>query len=178
MARLLGDDYEVFENGLNGRTTVFDRLPRPWRSGRDLIVPAMEVAAPLDLVVVLLGTNDVSEPHLSIDDITRGAAELISVIRSSFDFGPEPEVPPTPLLVAPHILGHLDPEDERESPGARERSIELVEAYRALAEWLSCDFFDLSTIVTASDTDPWHWETEGHASAAKALAEKVRCICG
>jgi lysophospholipase L1-like esterase len=178
MAEILGDDYEVCENGLNGRTTVFDRLPRPWRNGRDLIVPAMEVCAPIDLVVILLGTNDVSMPQLTVPDIVRGAGELVTIVRSSWDFGPTPGVAPTPLLVAPHLVGPLDEEDQRLSPGARERSVELVGAYRVLASTLQCPFFDLSTVVTPSEVDPWHWDADQHALAARALAEKVRELLG
>jgi lysophospholipase L1-like esterase len=176
MARQLGEQFEVRENGLNGRTTVYDRLPRQWRNGRDLIVPAMEVCAPIDLVILLLGTNDVSMPQLSVADIVRGAGELVTIVRTSWDFGPAPSVAPRPLLVAPHVVGTLDEEDERLSPGARERSIELVGAYRQLAERLSCDFFDVSTIVLPSDVDPWHWDADQHALAGRALGEKVASI--
>lgn len=176
MARQLGEAYEVRENGLNGRTTTFDRLPRHWRSGRDLIVPAMEVCAPIEVVIVLLGTNDVSMPQLSVVDITRGAGELLTIIRSSWDFGPAPGVAPRPLLVAPHLVGPLDDIDEQLSPGARERSVELVDTYRDLATRLRCDFFDLSTVVSASADDPWHWDAEGHTLAGEALSEKVRTM--
>lgn len=174
MAKQLGEAYEVCENGLNGRTTVFDRLPRHWRSGRDLIVPAMEVCAPIDVVVLLLGTNDVSMPQLSVADIARGAGELVTIIRSSWEFGPTPGAAPRPLLVAPHLVGPLDDVDVRLSPGARERSVDLVMAYRDLAEQLHCDFFDLSTVVSASAEDPWHWHAEGHRLAGESLAAVIR----
>ena len=178
MAAILGGDFEVRENGLNGRTTVYDRLPRPWRNGRDLIVPAMEVCAPIDLVVILLGTNDVSMPQLTVADIVRGAGELVTIVRRSWDFGPTPGVAPMPLLVAPHVVGPLDEEDERISPGARERSLELVGAYRDLATTLRCDFFDLSTVVTPSAVDPWHWDADQHQLAARAMAQQVRELVG
>ena len=100
----------------------------------------------------------------------------MTIVRSCWDFGPAPGVAPTPLLVAPHLVGELDEEDERLSPGARERSIELVGAYRELAARLQCDFFDLSTVVQASSQDPWHWDAEGHGLAAQALADKVRVL--
>jgi lysophospholipase L1-like esterase len=173
MSRHLGEGVEVRENGLNGRTTVFDRLPRHWRNGRDLIVPAMEVCAPIDVVILLLGTNDVSMPQLSVADIVRGAGELVTIVRSCWDFGPVPGEAPTPLLVAPHLVGPLDDEDQRLSPGATDRSVELVGAYRDLAARLDCEFFDLSTVVRASEQDPWHWDVESHALAGQALSEKV-----
>ena len=81
MASHLGDGYEVFEAGLSGRTTTFDRPPRQWRNGRDLLVPTLETYSPLDLVIILLGTNDVSLPYLSVADITAGAGELVEIVR-------------------------------------------------------------------------------------------------
>jgi len=174
MAAQLGSGFDVYEAGLGGRTTVFDRLPRPFRSGRDLIVPAMETCAPLDVVVILLGTNDVSLPYLSVADIARGAGELVSIVRSGWEFGPEVDRAPTPLLVAPHIVGTLTPEDEMLSPGAVRRSRELGPALHALSTALSCDFLDLASVVEPSPRDPWHWEPDGHLAAARAIGEAVR----
>ena len=174
MATQLGGDFDVYEAGLGGRTTVFDRLPYPFRSGRDLIVPAMETNAPLDVVVILLGTNDVSMPHLAVADIVRGAGELVSIVRSGWEYGPEAGRAPTPLLVAPHIVGPLAPEDAVQSFGAIERSRELGAAYLEMATNLRCDFLDLAPLVRPSPRDPWHWEPEGHAAAALAIGEEVR----
>jgi len=178
MAAAFGDAIDVVEAGLNGRTTVFDRLPRPFRSGRDLIVPTMATCAPVDLVVILLGTNDVSLPYLSVDDIARGAGELVSIVRTSWEYGPQVERAPMPLLVGPHVVGPLEPEDEVLSPGAVERSRALGTAFRELSEALRCDYLDLAPIVEPSPRDPWHWEPEGHAAAARAIEGEVRRILG
>jgi len=176
MASQLGRDFDVVEAGLNGRTTVFERLPRPFRSGRDLIVPTMATSAPLDLVIILLGTNDVSLPYLSVADISRGAGELVSIVRKSSEYGPEPDRAPTPLLVAPHIVGPLDPDDLVLSPDAVEKSRELGASYSALATSMGVAFLDLAPVVEPSPRDPWHWEPESHAAAARAIAEKVQEI--
>lgn len=176
MAAQLGNDFDVYEAGMNGRTTVFDRLPRQFRSGRDFIVPTMETSAPLDLVIILLGTNDVSMPYLSVADITRGAGEIVSIVRSSWDYGPEAGRAPTPLLVAPHIVGPLGADDAILSAGAVEKSRELGAAYSELSTRLRCDFLDLAPVVESSPRDPWHWEPEGHVAAARAIGDKVQQI--
>ena len=176
MASHLGDGYEVFEAGLSGRTTTFDRPPRQWRNGRDLLVPTLETYSPLDLVIILLGTNDVSLPYLSVADITAGAGELVEIVRSCQQFGPEFTSSPVPLLVAPHLVGPLGPEDAVLAPGAEEKSRALVDAYRTMATTIHCDFADLSGIVDASPRDPWHWEVEGQHAAGTAIAEKVQRI--
>ena len=176
MARMLGGEFDVVEAGLCGRTTAFDWPPRSWRSGRDLIAPTLETHSPLDVVIILLGTNDVAMPHLSVADIARGAGELITIVRSSWDCGPRPQCAPTPVLVAPHVVGPLDAADELVSPDAPERSAELVDAYRELAARIRCDFVDLSDSVQPSSLDPWHWDPRGHERAAETLATEIRKI--
>jgi lysophospholipase L1-like esterase len=171
---MLGDEFDVLEAGLGGRTTAFDWPPRSWRSGRDLIAPTLETHSPLDVVIILLGTNDVAMPHLSVNDIARGAGELITIVRSSADCGPRLGQAPAPLLVAPHVVGPLDADDELASPDAPVRSVELARAYRELAARLRCDFVDLSGVVLPSGLDPWHWDPQGHQRAAELLGTKVR----
>jgi len=176
LAATLGPEYDVHEAGLGSRTTVFEMLPLALRSGRDLLVPTLETNAPLDVVVILLGTNDVSLPHLSVSDIVRGAGELVTIVRSCWDLGPSPGQPPVPLLVGPHIVGPLTPEEEMRSPGAVQKSRELGAAYHDWARLAQCDFVDLADVVAPSAVDPWHWEPEGHEAAAGAIAPVVRAV--
>jgi lysophospholipase L1-like esterase len=166
----------VVENGLNGRTTTFDRLPRPWRNGKDLLVPSMETSHPLDLVIILLGTNDVSLPYASVADIVRGTGELVSIVRSCEDFGPGGTTPPRPLVVAPHVVGAIASEDIPDHHGAETKSGELGAALRDYLDTVSCDFLDLSAVVAPSPVDPWHWEAEGHQAAGEAIAGRVRAL--
>ena len=176
MRRTLGDEFHVVENGLNGRTTTFDRLPRPWRSGKDLLVPTMETSHPIDVVVILLGTNDVSLPYVSVADIVRGVGELVSIVRSCDEFGPGGTAAPTPLVVVPHVVGTLGPDDRVLSPGAEEKSRSLGPALRAYLDTVSCHVLDLGGVVQPSDVDPWHWEADGHRAAGLAIAAKVQEI--
>lgn len=171
---LLGTGYQVVESGLNGRTTVFDRLPRPSRSGKDLLVPTLETASPVDVVVILLGTNDVSMPYLSVADVVQGMGELVSIVRSCDTFGPGGTTAPLPLVVAPHVIGPVSPEDAADHFGADTKSALLPSLLRDYTQTVSCDFLDLSSIVEPSDEDPWHWNAEGHHAAGAAIATKVR----
>ena len=173
MRARLGADFQVIENGLNGRTTTFDSLPRPWRNGRDLLVPAMETSYPLDLVVILLGTNDVSLPYLRVSDIVRGTGELVSIVRACDVFGPDGTTAPKVLVVGPHIVGSLSAELEPLHEGADARSRALAAALSEYLVSIECDFVDLSDVVRPSDADPWHWEADGHQAAGEAIATKV-----
>ena len=178
MRSQLGEGYEIFEEGLGGRTTVFDRLPSGYRSGRDMLAPLVETHAPLDLVILLLGTNDVSLGHLDVDDIAKGMGELAGIVQRSYECGPSDEVPPQVLIVAPPAVGPLLPEELPLYAGAIERSRALPAAYRTLSERMSCHFLDLSAVVRTSPLDGWHWEASEHHEAGRALALRVREILG
>ena len=58
MARELGTGYQVIEEGLRGRTTVFDDPDEPGRNGFVYFAPCLLSHAPLDLVIIALGCND------------------------------------------------------------------------------------------------------------------------
>lgn len=58
LRRELGDGYWTVEEGLNGRTTVWDDPLEPFRSGKELFAPCLMTHEPIDLVIVMLGTND------------------------------------------------------------------------------------------------------------------------
>lgn len=172
----LGHEFQVVENGLNGRTTVFDLLPRPWRNGKDLLVPTLETSHPVDVVVILLGTNDVSMPYISVADIVRGVGELVSIVRACVEFGPGGVSAPLPLVVAPHVFGELRPEDRALAQGVDEKSRWLGTALRDYLDTVSCDFLDLAGVVEPSPVDPWHWEADGHRAAGLAIAAKIQEI--
>ncbi len=63
MGRALGPDYEVIEEGLNGRTTCWDSPLDPGRNGLTYLLPCLLSHAPVDLVTIMLGTND-TQAHL------------------------------------------------------------------------------------------------------------------
>ena len=58
LGKLLGEDYHVVEEGMDGRTTAFEDEIQPYRSGLGYIDPCLKTHAPLDLVIIMLGTND------------------------------------------------------------------------------------------------------------------------
>jgi len=58
LRRELGDGHWIVEEGLNGRTTVWDDPLEPFRSGKELLAPCLMTHEPIDLVIVMLGTND------------------------------------------------------------------------------------------------------------------------
>ena len=70
----LGEDYLVIEKGLNRRTTVWDDPIEGYKNGKTCLFPCIETHKPLDLVIILLGTNDLKMRFsVSAYDIANGA---------------------------------------------------------------------------------------------------------
>ncbi len=78
LQRELGDDVHVIEEGQNGRTTVFDVPFEPYRNGLAYLPVALQTHAPLDAVVVDLGTNDLFLPGVNAYHVAHGAMKLES----------------------------------------------------------------------------------------------------
>ena len=88
LRRELGDGFGIVEEGLNGRTTVWDDPLEPYRSGKELLVPCLLTHQPIDLVIVMLGTNDLKGRFaVGARDIAAGAGLLLDIVRAS-DCGP------------------------------------------------------------------------------------------
>jgi lysophospholipase L1-like esterase len=176
MRAALGEGYTVIEEGLNGRTTVWDDPIEPGRNGKPYFLPCLLTHHPLDLVIILLGTNDLKHRFgLSAYDIARGAAVLVELAQAS-DAGPE-DGPPEVLLVAPPPVARLT-NFSLEFVGAEEKSRALGREYRLLAEELRCAFLDAGSVVISSDRDGIHLDLDQQAALGRALAAKVAALLG
>ena len=176
LRRELGDPYEIIAEGLNGRTTVWDDSIDEYRNGKKYLIPCLISHQPLDLVVVLLGTNDLKMRFsLSAIDIAKGAASLVDVIQKSGvgRAGKSPQV----LLMAPPPLGKLT-EFAEMFEGAEIKSQRLSRHYRQKAEECGCEFFDTAEAVASSDIDGVHWEPGEHQKLGQAVAGIARRILG
>jgi lysophospholipase L1-like esterase len=176
MRRELGDRHSVIEEGLNGRTTVFDDPIEPDRRGADYLPPCLRSHAPLDLVIVALGCNDMKARFgLTPADIAAGAERLILMARAE-PAGPG-GAPPKVILVAPPPIAKLTGFAEM-FEGASEKSRRLPARYREVAERQSVGFVDAGQFIACSDLDGIHFETDSHAVLGHAMAEAVRILLG
>lgn len=148
LAERLGQAYRVVEEGLNGRTTRWDDPMEPGRNGLTHLRPCIESHQPLDLVVVMLGTNDLKRRfNLSSSDIAESAAGLAleaSRIARTAD-GEHAEV----LLVAPPATTTLTEFDQMFA-GAFEKSRQFSHYYRLTAGRRKLPFFDAGSIDSAT----------------------------
>ncbi len=172
----LGGGYHVIAEGQNARTTVWDDPVTGDKNGLRYLGPCLESHKPLDLVIIVLGTNDLKQRFaVTAYDIAQSAGRLVETVRRS-DTGPAGR-PPAALLVAPPPLGRLTELADMFRGGA-EKSRELAARFAERAQLLGCPFFDAGTVVRSSDIDGVHWAPEHHARFAAAIAAETRRLIG
>ncbi len=174
LAKELGAGYRIIEEGMNGRTTVFDDPLEGYRNGKQYLYPCLESQRPLDLVILMLGTNDLKKRFsVSIYEVARGIDTLVEIIQES-GAGPEGQAPPI-LLMAPPPLGKMSDWAEAYQ-GTYADSFKFGEYYRAVAEQRGCHFLDTGAHIRSSDVDGLHWDLDQHLKLGKVVADCVREI--
>lgn len=158
--------YRVIEEGLCGRTTVFEDELRAGRRGAELLPVLLESHKPLDRIVLMLGTNDCKTVYgASAEVIGKGIEKLIQQIKAS-------DANTKILLVSPIWLGEgvweegFDPEFNEKSV---ETSKKLKGIYQKIAKEYGCDFLAASDYVGPSEADREHLSKKSH----KILADVI-----
>jgi lysophospholipase L1-like esterase len=178
VSRDLAGIAHVVEEGLNGRTTIWDSPFSPGRNGRTYLVPCLASHAPVDVVVIMLGTNDLKSVfRLDAPEIASGAAAVAETALTSCT-GPGGG-PPRLLLVSPPRLGPATDISALRGLGeARETSARLAPHYRTAAELLGCASLDADAFVAMDPADGVHLDSDGHAVLGGAIASAVRALLG
>jgi lysophospholipase L1-like esterase len=174
LQRALGDGFHVVEEGLGGRTTIFEVPGEADRNGLTPLAMLLESHAPLDVVVVALGVNDVFLPGVGAFWAARGAATLVQAVQSSG--AGRDGAPPAILVVVPPSIGPLPPADEASAPTAREESRRFAAEYAAVCEELGAAMLDLGTVCEPTPDDGVHFDRGGHEAIGLAVAERVRSL--
>ena len=171
----LGQDYLVIEEGLSGRTTCFDDPIHEGLNGLDYIYPCLKSHEGIDLLIIMLGTNDCKDRfYASAACIGLGMARLVNKAKSTDCWGGKA---PKILVIAPPPIG----EGMLTSPVAQtmgqlcvEKSRQLADCYREQCELLGVSFLDAGELGCAFNTvDFMHLTSRGHARLADKLAEIV-----
>jgi len=167
----LGAGYEVIAEGLNGRTATLDSPVADGRNGLTYLLPCLHSHAPLDVVVIYLGTNDLGDRYsLPAPDVAGAVARLVRVVRfseSGLDGG-SPQV----LVVCPPPFAELDPEGSFANAGVKSQKVGRY--FAEMTALLGCELLDLDGVASYSDLDGIHLEAEGHAAVAVAVEAVVR----
>ena len=182
----LGAAWHVVEAGLNGRTTVFED-PLGDLAGVRHLGPVLDSAAPVDVVVIALGTNDLkTRLSASAYEIAEGAGLLVDRVLASVA-GPGVRAPAVLLVAPPPVVdvggwSARDPDAyagfEQGWQGAVERSRHFAAQYARVARVRGVAFLDAGSHVTSSPVDGIHWSPEGHAAFGRAVAAAVSANWG
>jgi proline iminopeptidase len=176
--KILGSDYHLIEENLNGRNTSFDETPadRPSRNGLATLPGILETHYPIDLIIFMLGTNDARVDrgiNVSVEQIVAGMHSLIRYVKNSH-FGKDFQAPHI-LLLAPALIPEpISPymADSFDASSVK-KSNQLAKHYAELAQKENCAFLNIGDLVTVSSIDSVHIDEHGQPIVAKAIAEKI-----
>ena len=165
----------VIEDCLNGRRTVWDDPFKPGRNGLHGLAQRIEIQSPLELVIIMLGTNDFQVMHQNKPWLSaQGIAALVTAIQTA-PIEPGMPVPPVLVVTPPPFdipKGVLAPKFE----GAPQKSAGLADTYRMACEQLGCHFFDAGSVTSSSAVDGIHLDLDQHAKLGTALADAVAAL--
>lgn len=184
LQRALGDDYLVIEEGLSGRTTVFDDPLYEHLSALDYIWPCLKSHEPVSLLIIMLGTNDAKERFgMNAYAIGLGMKRLVQKAQTVECWGPGGK--PNILIVAPPAIGEgvltspVADEMGTMGPSCVEKSRKLPQEYRRVAQETGCAFLCADEAgCEFNRIDFMHLTRKGHTALAAKLAELVPELLG
>lgn len=169
----LGSSYTVVEEGLCGRTTVLHDPLNEGMCGLEYLYPCLMSHAPVDDLVIMLGTNDCKERFgMTSKNIADGMKRLVKKAMTVPAWREKPRI----LVIAP---GPIEKECETSAVGCEmgicsSRSRELAKYYRQMAEETGCAFLDAGEIVAMNRIDYMHLDADSHERLALRLAAWFR----
>lgn len=170
----LGEEYLVLEEGLCGRTTVFNDPLEEGLSGLDVLTSVLMSHEPIDLLILMLGTNDTKDRFAAnATCIGLGMERLIVKAKNTpcWNNG----VPHILVVSPPHIREGLNHSPVKEVMGNTcvEKSKALAQAYRMVCAKQGCMFMDAEGIAEFNLHDCMHLTKKGHAQLAQALKAQI-----
>lgn len=181
LERSLGGKARVIAEGLGGRTTVHDDW---WaaadRNGARILPTLLESHSPLDLVIIMLGTNDLKPFHgRTAQEASNGMRRLMQIIRGHYA-GPTDTQPKIILVAPPHLCDSDHP--EMMSHFGRDDAIAesklFAPWYKLRADEYGAGFFDASTVAVADPADGVHLDAANTRKIGEGLAPLVKSTLG
>ena len=172
---LLGDGFKVIEEGLNGRTTVFEDPNDDWKKGVDYIKGILCTHRPVDYLVIMLGSNDMKNIfNATPDAIASGLNEIVQKAEKVIDLK-QGYVPKILIVSPPEISADIltGPFSGSFNEAAIDKSRHLAEYYKKVADKHGCMFLDAKLHIKPSKEDGLHLDAEGHKGLAEAIAKTL-----
>jgi lysophospholipase L1-like esterase len=174
LAATLGDGWSIIPEGLNGRTTVLDDPIEDFKNGRAQLVPCLESHKPIDLVILMLGTNDLKTRfNFGAFDIAEAVGSLVGIIKGSA-WGIDATSPKIIVLAPPPIL-EVSPYLEM-FRGGREKSIRFKSEFGRMSVERGVPTIFVEDLTGSSSIDGIHLSPNGHKAIGLAVARKANAI--
>ena len=175
LQKLLGDDFTVIEEGLPGRTAAEAAADEPWKNGNSVLRAVLSTHRPLDMVIIMLGTNDLKTGfERSAEEITASvrliAEDTLSFLEMKQNYTPQI------LLIAPSPLSQAvlrDPGWDFDAVSVAV-SKQLASMYEKTASEMNLMFLDAGKYARPSDDDGIHLDPPSHKKLAEAVYETIR----
>ncbi len=169
----LGSQYEIIEEGLNGRTFNSDYQGRLGKNGLQYLRPCLDSHYPVDVLILWLGTNDTKvEFSLSPERICDGLRCCLAAARGE---GIErPTLGMKIIVVAPPLICEKDIAGDEAFVGAEEKTRQLPKLFEKLTGEYAAHFVDLSRQIQPSSLDGCHVDIENQGKVAEIMARAIR----
>ncbi len=174
---ILGEEYLVREEGLSGRTCVFDDPLFEGLSGLEAIGPVLLTHEPVDQLIIMLGTNDTKQRFsATAPNIAKGLERLLTKAKNRTDAWKDGE--PRILVICPPPIGagyRTSSCGEEMGDGCDVKSLALPDLYEDIAKRLGCDFLDAGAVpgIVMNDLDFMHLTAASHRKLAEAVAARI-----
>ncbi len=173
----LGEDYYVIEEGLGSRTTDLEYGPKVGRNGKTYLPPCIESHNPLDIVIMMLGTNDLKiDFNRSVQEVAKALEGLVEIIqaRAINASGQSTKI----ILVSPILVDDTAPlltkfYTSYYNHESAVKSQQLTVAIQEVAKKTDCHFVDASKTAGPGE-DGLHLNLESHTSFGELLAKEVK----
>lgn len=175
VSKLLRTSYRITEEGLCGRTTIWDDPSSPFieRNGLRMLGAVLDSHKPIDLVIVFLGTNDLKTRYsATATDIANGV-ELLARTASNADFGPGNGCAPDVLAVCPPSIWEVVDKYGAIFKGGREKSYEMRDAFRAMSKRTGVPLFYAEDFVASDTADGIHLSRQSHGVLGQEIAKWI-----
>ncbi|WP_341676773.1 GDSL-type esterase/lipase family protein [Niveibacterium sp. SC-1] len=186
LARALGPGVMLHTDALSGRTVDLD-FPADTHigtlvdvdfNGRRALPAAIARELPLDLVIIMLGTNDLQHDFArSPQAIAESAMQLAKLARDSAGgVFTRYTRPPRVLVITPPPLGDTSATPIRQyyDDDAIARSRQLGAAFRSAGEAAGVSVFDAGSVTATQGVDGIHLTPANHRALARGVLPEVR----
>ena len=176
----LGESFHVISEGLGGRTTIYPVKGEEWKNGEAYLTPCLLSHRPLDLVIIMLGTNDLHlQAPMTMEALPAGITRLNDIVQSLPKAG-RGNQPAKILVIAPVEVRPSAPNGRTEvyrkfhGDEGRRISLSFPEVYEKIAREKGCYFLNAQDFAEPCPADGVHMDKNSHIRLGKAIAKFIQ----